>query len=78
MRTIAMAWRNIFRQKRRTLIALSALIVGLAALVVFQGYIGRMMSGFRDSTILAGLGHVQVAGGERYWDDGNTIPTPIS
>jgi putative ABC transport system permease protein len=74
MRTIAMAWRNIFRQKRRTLIALSALIVGLAALVVFQGYITRMMSGFRDSTILGGLGHVQVAGGERYWDDGEYNP----
>ena len=69
-----MAWRNIFRQKRRTLIALSALIVGLAALVVFQGYIARMMSGFRDGTILGGLGHVQVAGGERYWDDGEYNP----
>jgi len=74
MRTIAMAWRNIFRQKRRTLIALSALIVGLAGLVAFQGYIARMMSSFRDGTILGGLGHVQVAGGERYWEDGEYDP----
>jgi putative ABC transport system permease protein len=71
---MAMAWRNIFRQKRRTLIALSALIVGLAGLVVFQGYIARMMTSFRDSTILGGIGHVQVAGGERYWDDGEYNP----
>jgi putative ABC transport system permease protein len=71
---MVMAWRNIFRQKRRTLIALSALIVGLAALVVFQGYIGRMMSGFRDGTVLGGIGHVQVAGGERYWEDGEFNP----
>ena len=74
MRTIVMAWRNIFRQKRRTMIALLALIVGVAALVVFQGYIARMMSGFRDITILSGLGHIQVAGGERYWDDGEFNP----
>jgi putative ABC transport system permease protein len=69
-----MAWRNIFRQKRRTLIALSALIVGLAGLVVFQGYIARMMTNFRDGTILSGLGHVQVAGGEGYWESGEYDP----
>jgi putative ABC transport system permease protein len=74
MRLVAMAWRNIFRQKRRTLIALSALVVGLAALVVFQGYIARIMSNFRDRTILAGLGHVQVSGGEGYWEDGEFDP----
>ena len=51
MKTIAMAWRNLFRQKRRTLITLSALIIGLCGVVVFQGYIASLMRGFRDSTI---------------------------
>ena len=74
MRLAAMAWRNVFRQKRRTLIALSALVIGLAGLVVFQGYITRMMSDLRDRTILSGIGHVQVAGGESYWEDGEFDP----
>jgi len=74
MRLVAMALRNLFRQKRRTLVALSALIVGLAGLVVFQGYITRLMSSFRDRTILSGIGHLQVAGGEGYFEDGEYNP----
>jgi putative ABC transport system permease protein len=74
MRLVAMAWRNIFRQKRRTLVALSALIVGLCGLVIFQGYIGTMMKGFRDSIIMSGIGHIQVAGGEGYFEDGEFDP----
>lgn len=74
MRLVAMAWRNVFRQKRRTLIALSALVIGLAGLVVFQGYIARVMSNLRERTILSGIGHVQVAGGEGYWEDGDFDP----
>ena len=61
MKTLAMAWRNLFRQKRRTLITLSALIIGLCGVVIFQGYIGSLMRGFRDSTIRSGIGHLQIA-----------------
>jgi putative ABC transport system permease protein len=74
MRIILMAWRNIFRQKRRTLITLSALIIGLVGLVVFQGYIAQLMNGFRDSTIRAGIGHLQIAGADRYFEDGEYNP----
>ena len=61
MKTIAMAWRNLLRQKRRTLLTLSALIVGLCGVVIFQGYITSLMTGFRDSTIRSGIGHLQIA-----------------
>ncbi|MGO8694403.1 MAG: ABC transporter permease [Rectinemataceae bacterium] len=74
MRLVAMAWRNIFRQKRRTLVALSALVVGLCGLVVFQGYIRTMMNGFRDGVIMSGVGHIQIAGGRGYFEDGEFNP----
>ena len=74
MKTIAMAWRNLFRQKRRTLITLSALIIGLCGLVIFQGYIGSLMRGFRDSTIRSGIGHLQIAASAGYFEDGEFNP----
>ncbi len=74
MRTFVMAWRNLFRQKRRTLIALSALIVGLCGVVVFQGYITSMMGRLRDSTIRGGLGHLQIARSPGYFADGEFNP----
>jgi putative ABC transport system permease protein len=74
MKTLAMAWRNLFRQKRRTLITISALIIGLCGVVVFQGYIGSMMLGFRDSTIRSGIGHLQIASSAAYFEDGEFNP----
>jgi putative ABC transport system permease protein len=74
MKTIAMAWRNILRQKRRTLVTLSALIVGMCGVVVFQGYIASLMRSFRDGTIRAGIGHLQIAGSPAYFEDGEFNP----
>jgi len=69
-----LAWRNVLRQKRRTLTSLSALIVGLTGLVVFQGYLGQTMKGYRDQTVLAGIGHLQVAAAPGYFTDGEFSP----
>ncbi|MGO9412354.1 MAG: ABC transporter permease [Spirochaetia bacterium] len=74
MKTIAMAWRNLLRQKRRTLVTLSALIIGLCGVVVFQGYIASLMQNFRDSTIRGGIGHLQIAGAPGYFEDGEFNP----
>ena len=74
MKTFAMAWRNLLRQKRRTLITLSALIVGLCGVVVFQGYITSLTRSYRDRTIHAGLGHLQIAGSPGYFEDGEFNP----
>ncbi|HTP58192.1 MAG TPA: hypothetical protein VMM82_04690, partial [Spirochaetia bacterium] len=74
MKTFSMAWRNLLRQKRRTLITLSALIVGLCGVVVFQGYITSLMRGFRDGTIRSGVGHLQIAGSSAYFGDGEFNP----
>lgn len=74
MKTIVMAWRNLFRQKRRTLLTLSALVIGLCGVVVFQGYIGSMMRSFRSATIRSGIGHLQVAASSSYFQDGEFNP----
>jgi len=78
MRLLRLAWRNVFRQKRRTLTTLAALIIGLAGLVVFQGYLGQLMVGFRDSTIRSGIGHLQVSSDPKYFTDGEFNPFAYS
>jgi putative ABC transport system permease protein len=74
VKTIVMAWRRLLRQKRRTLIALSALIMGLCGVVIFQGYITSMMEGFREGTIRGGIGHLQIALSPGYFEDGEFNP----
>ena len=77
MRDLTIAWRGILRHARRTLITVSALVVGLAGMVVFQGFLGQMMQGFRDGTILSGVGHLQIAASPRYFVDGEFNPFAI-
>jgi putative ABC transport system permease protein len=74
VRLLRLAWRNVFRQKRRTLTTLGAVVIGLAGLVVFQGYLGQLMKGFRESTILSGIGHLQVSSDAKYFTDGEFTP----
>jgi putative ABC transport system permease protein len=74
MRNFMLASRNLLRHKRKTLVVLSALIVGLAGLVVFQGFLSEMMRIWRDSSILSGVGHLQVAGESGYFEDGEFNP----
>ena len=62
MKNLLIASRNLLRHKRKTLVVLSGLVFGLAGMVVFQGFLGESMRGFRDSDILSGLGHLEVAG----------------
>ena len=74
MRNLVIAGRSILRQARRTIVTVSALVVGLMGLVVFQGFLGQMMQGFRDGTILPGAGHLQVAARSQYFVDGEFNP----
>ncbi len=74
MKAFKLAWRNLFRQKLRTLTTLLAVVLGLAGLVVFEGFIHQLMEAFRDSTILSGLGHVQISTSAQYWKDGEFSP----
>lgn len=54
------AFKNIFRNKRRTLITFSVIIFGSAALLVAGGFIRFMFDGLAEITIRGGLGHMQL------------------
>ena len=74
MRNLLLAFRNVLRHKRKTFAVLVALIIGLAGLVVFQGFVSELMRDWRDESILSGIGHLQVAGNPGYFDDGEFNP----
>jgi putative ABC transport system permease protein len=74
MRNLLLAFRNVLRHKRKTFAVLVALIIGLAGLVVFQGFVSDLMREWRDESILSGIGHLQVAGKPGYFDDGEFNP----
>ena len=54
------ALRNIARQKRRSLIAASAVAFGVAALIVASGFVEWMLHTFREEAIRSQFGHLQV------------------
>jgi putative ABC transport system permease protein len=54
------AFKNIFRNKRRTLITFSVIIFGSSALLVAGGFIRYMFDGLANMTIRGGLGHLQL------------------
>ena len=54
------AMRNIFRNKRRTGLTLTAIVCGSVALILFGGFIQANYQGLRESTINSRLGHIQI------------------
>jgi putative ABC transport system permease protein len=56
-----LAFRNIFRNKRRTAITFLSIIAASAAIIVFGGFIAFSFEGLRESTIRTQLGHLQIA-----------------
>jgi putative ABC transport system permease protein len=57
---LLLAFRNIFRNRRRTLMTLLMVGGGVAGLLLAGGYFAFMMRGLRESTINDGLGHIQI------------------
>jgi putative ABC transport system permease protein len=55
-----LALRNIFRNKRRTIITFLAIISGMIGLIVFGGFVEYSFWGLRESTIRSQLGHIQI------------------
>jgi putative ABC transport system permease protein len=54
------ALRNVFRNRRRSLITGSILVFGCVALILARGFMETMFEGARESAILQGIGHLQV------------------
>jgi putative ABC transport system permease protein len=57
---LLLAFRNVFRNRRRTVMTLLMVGGGVTGLLLAGGYFAFMMHGLRESTINAGLGHLQI------------------
>jgi putative ABC transport system permease protein len=57
---LRLAIRNVFRNRRRTLMTMTMVAGGVAGLLLVGGFFAFMFQGLRENTIRQGLGHVQV------------------
>ncbi|HTF98156.1 MAG TPA: FtsX-like permease family protein [Cellvibrio sp.] len=60
MLEIKLAFRNILRHKRRSLMTLLAIMTGVIGIVIFGGFVEANYSGLRESVIRSQYGHVQL------------------
>lgn len=68
-----LAIRNMFRNKRRTVLTFFAIISGMASLIVFGGFVSYTYWGLREVTIHPQLGHIQIYH-EGYSNEGMVNP----
>lgn len=57
---LKLAVRNVFRNRRRTVITLAAMAFGAAAVILFGGFVNAIYWGVRESTIRSQVGHIQL------------------
>ena len=57
---IKLATKNVFRNRRRTIITGLVLVFGATALILAGGFVSSSFRGLRESTIRGQLGHIQI------------------
>lgn len=70
---LKIAFLNVLRNKRRTLITVLAIMFGCVSIIIYGGYVEATYVGVRDQTIYSGMGHLQVFK-KGYNAFGNTDP----
>jgi ABC-type lipoprotein release transport system permease subunit len=76
--SFSLGWRNIWRNRRRTLISMSAIGVGLLLVVFYSGMMGGMFAEATAQLDSGGLGHVEVfADGYRKKHDVGVAMRPL-
>ncbi len=59
MNTLALAWRNLLRNRRRSLMTLIAMVLGLTSVLLFGGYI-RDLTYSMQTDFVTRTGHLQI------------------
>ncbi len=76
---LLLAFRNVFRNRRRTVMTLLMVGGGVAGLLLVGGFFAFMMRGLREGTIRNGLGHIQIFTAEHFRrDEVHVLDTGIS
>lgn len=57
---LKIAFLNVLRNRRRTIITILAIVFGSLSLIVFGGFVESMYEGLRESMIRSQLGHIQI------------------
>jgi putative ABC transport system permease protein len=70
---LTLALRNLFRHTRRTLLTVSALVIGIALMVLGRAWTGAMERAVVDPAKDGTLGHVQVYARDAAADEGGEI-----
>jgi putative ABC transport system permease protein len=73
MNTWSLALRNLLRNRRRSLTTLLAMVVGLAAILLFGGYRSNILYGSQTGFV-QGTGHLQIQR-KGYFSDGGDNPS---
>lgn len=60
MTFLKMGFRNLFRQKRRTLVSLIVIMFGCGSLILAIGHTNYIYWGLREMTIHGQIGHIQI------------------
>ena len=75
----SMAWRNVWRNKRRSLLTVSAIALGLAFNIFMRGIADGFHEQMVDNSVRAEIGHIEVHGAGYQSDPGlnKTLPDPV-
>ena len=79
MRTILkIGWRSIWRNRRRTLISMSAVGIGLFLVIVYSGILAGVLGDAKEQLDNVGMGHVEItaAGWRAHHGAAENIPSP--
>ncbi len=70
---VSLAFRNVTRHRRRSVIAVGAVAFGVVAMLLANGFIDWVLWGMRETTIRSHLGHLQVTRA-KYREGGTADP----
>jgi putative ABC transport system permease protein len=68
-----LAWRNVLRQRRRTAVTLSAIVFGVASLILAGGFVADVFVQLAEALIHAKTGHLQI-GRQGFFSFGSRSP----